>query len=76
MKSVIMNKTKKTTVYLYVADQERLARIKTNYGLGVSAAIRISLALFEEKMKVDEPAQGEITYPSLTPSLSREREPR
>ena len=41
----------RTTVYLQEQDRDRLARLKQQYGLGVSAAVRAGLALLERQME-------------------------
>jgi len=55
-----MSETTRTTIYLLAEDRERLARLKSNYGLGTSAATRAGLALLERKLKAGtDPAKGE-----------------
>ena len=49
-----MSEKTRTTVYLMQQDRDRLERLKTRYGLGVSAAVRAGLALLERQMKGDE----------------------
>ena len=55
-----MSETTRTTIYLLDEDRDRLARLKSNYGLGTSAATRVGLALLERKLKAGTgPAKGE-----------------
>lgn len=41
----------RTTVYLTKRDRERLARLKKEYGLGISAAVRVGLTLLERALE-------------------------
>ena len=50
-KEYAMPEQTRTTVYLQEQDRERLARLKQRYGLGVSAAVRVSLVLLEQRLE-------------------------
>lgn len=47
-----MPETTRTTIYLKKQDRDRLDRIKKNYGLGTSAAVRAALYLLEKRMEM------------------------
>ena len=48
-----MSEQTRTTVYLKDEDRARLERIKAQYGLGVSAAMRAGIALLERNLEED-----------------------
>jgi hypothetical protein len=45
----------RTSIYLEPADLERLARIKEQYGLKTSAAVRLALAQLERTLSREVP---------------------
>lgn len=55
-----MSEKKRTSIYIYQEDQDRLARLKANHNLGGSEACRRGLALLEQQL---DDAQNYILRP-------------